>query len=160
MVKQMDKLAVSSVGGCDCHTKRGREELPHVRGRGQKPGGPHAQRAVAKRSYSTFKVKVSGWECQAATAQELPRRATQVRGQGRQPRGATPRPHAGSQGWQPGGPTPRSRSGGRTGTRGPKGAIPRWRSGRAVVRSYPLSKVRFSRCTLVEKPWWDTPRPR
>ena len=37
-------------------------------------------------------VRGSGRECQSAMAQEQPRRATQVqvRGQGRQPRGATP----------------------------------------------------------------------
>ena len=40
-----------SAGGCDRHAKHGREELPHVRGQGQKPEGPHAQRAVAERSY-------------------------------------------------------------------------------------------------------------
>ena len=35
------------------HAERGREELPHVRGQGQKPGGPHVRRASAKRSYPT-----------------------------------------------------------------------------------------------------------
>ena len=35
-----------------------------------------------------------------------------------------------------------SRSGGCTGAGGPRGAIPRWRSGRAAVRRYPSSKVR------------------
>ena len=62
--------------------KRSREELPHVRGQGQKPGGPHAQRAVTKRSYPTSEVRGSGQECQAARAQELPRRATQAPVQG------------------------------------------------------------------------------
>ena len=66
-----------SAGGCDdWHTKRGREELPHVRGQGQKPGGPHARRAAAKRSYPTSEVRGSGRECQAAMAQERPRTAT------------------------------------------------------------------------------------
>ena len=59
--------------------KRGREELPNVRGHGQKPGGPHARRAAAKRSCPTSEVRGSGRECQAATAQEGPRRATEVR---------------------------------------------------------------------------------
>ena len=58
--------------------KRGRKELQHVRGQGQKPGGPHARRAAAKRSYPTWG---SGRECQTATVQE-------------QPRGATPRPRS------------------------------------------------------------------
>ena len=37
--------------------KRGREELPNVRGQGQKPGGPHARGAAAKRSYPTSHAK-------------------------------------------------------------------------------------------------------
>ena len=41
----------------------GREELPHIRGQGQKLGGPHARRAVAKRSYPTSEVRGSGREC-------------------------------------------------------------------------------------------------
>ena len=56
---------------------RSREELPQVRGQGQKPGGPHAQRAAAKRSYPTSEVRGSGRECQTATAQERRRGATQ-----------------------------------------------------------------------------------
>ena len=48
-----------SAGGCDWRTKHGRKEIPHVRGQGQKPGGPHARRAAAKRSYHTFEVRGS-----------------------------------------------------------------------------------------------------
>ena len=55
---------------------------------------------------------------------------------------------------------PRPRSGGCTGTGGPREAIPRWRSGRSVVRRYLSSKVRSSGCTLLEQPWRDTSRPR
>ena len=62
--------------------KRGREEPPYVRGQGQKPGGPHARRAAAKRSYPTSEVRGSGEECQTATVQE-------------RLRGATPRPRSG-----------------------------------------------------------------
>ena len=40
-------------------------------------------------------VKGSSQECQAATAQERQRRATQVQGQGRWPGGATPHPRLG-----------------------------------------------------------------
>ena len=36
-----------------------REELPDIRGQGQKPGGPYAQGAVAKRSYPTSEVRGS-----------------------------------------------------------------------------------------------------
>ena len=51
-------------------------QSPHIRGQGQKPGGPHAQRAAAKRSYPTSEVRGSGRECQAVTAQERRRGAT------------------------------------------------------------------------------------
>ena len=50
-----------------------------------------------------------------------------------------------------------SRSGGCTGTGGPRGAIPRWRSGMAAVRRYPLSKVSCSGCALLGRPWRNTP---
>ena len=39
--KKIRVVSLSAGGGDRC-TKRGREELPHVRGQGQKPGGPHA----------------------------------------------------------------------------------------------------------------------
>ena len=68
---------------CDQRTKRGGEELHHVQGQGQKLGGPYARRAGAKRSYPAPKVRGSGRECQAVTAQEWPR-------------GATPSPRAGA----------------------------------------------------------------
>ena len=55
----------AEAGRTPCPKGGGQEELPHIRGRG------------------------SGRECQAATVQERPRRTTQVRGQGRWPRGAT-----------------------------------------------------------------------
>jgi len=71
-----------------------------------------------------------------------------------------PRPHAPGQGRGPGGPTPRPRSRGCMGAGGPRGAIPRWRSGRAAERRYPSSKVRSNGCALLEQPWRDTPRPR
>ena len=41
-----------------------------------------------------------------------------------------------------------------------RGATPRPRSGAAAKRSYPMSKVRSSSCTLLEQPRRDTPRPR
>ena len=65
-----------SAGSCDRRTKRSQEELAHVRGQGQKPGGPNARRAAAKRSYPTSEVMGSGRECQAATVQERSRGAT------------------------------------------------------------------------------------
>ena len=72
------------------------EELPHIRGQGQKLGGPHARRVAAKRSYPTSEVRGSGRECLAVTAQEQPRGATQVRGQGWRLGRATPRPRLGA----------------------------------------------------------------
>ena len=137
--------------GCDQRTKHGQEELRHVRGQGQQPGGPHTQRVAAKRSYPTSLVRGSSRQCQAAMAQEQPRRATQrlrsrvadersysasevrgggweeiprERGQGRWQGGATPQPHARGQGQRPGGPTPCPRSSGCVGTGGSKQAIP------------------------------------
>ena len=92
-----------------------------------------------------------GWQ-----REELPR----VQGQGRQPGGATPCPHAQGQGRRPGGATPRPRSLGCAGAGGPRGAIPRWRSGRVAVRRSPSSKVRSNGCALLEQPWRDTPRLR
>ena len=74
---------VNDAGGCDDRrAKHGQEEPPHVQGQGQKPGGPHAQRAEAKSSYPTSEVRGSSREYQTATGQE-------------RPRGATPRPRSG-----------------------------------------------------------------
>ena len=85
-----------SAGGCDDRrTKHGREEISHSPRPGAEVGGPHAGRAAAKRRYPTSEVRGSGRECQATTAQERPRRPTQVRGQGRRPIGATLRPRSG-----------------------------------------------------------------
>ena len=63
---------------CICYwsSKRGREEPPHVRGQGQKPGGPHARRVAPKRSYPKSEVRGSGREYQTVTAQEWLRGAT------------------------------------------------------------------------------------
>ena len=59
------KAQVAAMGALKCRrlrAKRSREEPPHVQGQGQKPGGPHALRAAAKRSYPTSEVKGSGLE--------------------------------------------------------------------------------------------------
>ena len=95
--------------------KRGREELPHVRGQGQKPGGPHTRRAAAKRSYPTSKVRGSCRECQTATAQERREELRRVGDQGGRPRGDTQRPRSGAttRGVTP---CPRSGVGGRSNT--------------------------------------------
>ena len=75
-LNRVEELRTLSAGGCARRTKRSREELPHVRGQGQKLGGPQTQRAAAKRSYPTSEGRGSGRECQTVTAQERPRRAT------------------------------------------------------------------------------------
>ena len=98
------------------HAERGREELPHVRGQGQKPGGLHAGGAAAERSYAATEDRGGGRECQAATAQEQGRRLGET--------------------------TPHPRSGGCVGAGGPRGPIPHSRSGGVAVRRYPSSKVR------------------
>ena len=132
--------------------------LTHYQGQGQKPGGPQARRAAAKRSYPTSEVRGSGWECQTAMAQEQLRGATPRPRSGaaagrNYPTPPSPRPGAAAgrnnpttqgQGQRPRGPAPCPRSHGCEGAGGPRGAIPRWRSGRAAVRRYPSSKVRSS----------------
>ena len=133
-----------SAGGCARRAKCGREKPPHVRGQGQKPGGPHARRAAAKRSYPTSEVRGSSRECQAETAQERPRGATPHPRSGAAAGMSYPTPPRPRPGRRPGGPTPRPRSPGCAGAGGPRGAIPRSRSGRVAVRRYPSSKVRSS----------------
>ena len=133
--------------------KRGREELPHVRGQGQKPRGPHARGAAAKaatsrlrsgvvaeRSYPVSEVGGSGRE-------GLPR----IQDQGWRPRmpgcdrsGAAGRSYPWPKalgGWL-GGANPGPRTSGCAGAGGLRGATPRSRSGGATVRRYPSSKVR------------------
>ena len=97
--------------------KCGGEESPHVRGQGQKPGGPHARRAAAKRRYPMSEVRGSGREYQNVTVQERPRRAalhprsggspeeiSSIRGQGTRQEES---PRIRCQGGRPGGDTPR-----------------------------------------------------
>ena len=110
----------------------------HVRGQGQKLGGPHARRAAAKRSCPASEVRGGGRECQAATAQERLRGATPRPRSGAVKRAVAPHPRSGAvarrsypmpPSWRPGrrlgGATPRPRSPGCVGAGGPRGAIPR-----------------------------------
>ena len=154
----MSPTGALSAGGCDQRTQRAWEELPHVLGKGQKPGGPHARRVAAKRSYPSLR---SGAAAESARLrqrrngrEELP--CVRCRGGGAREE----LPRVWGQGRQLGGATPHPRSHGCAGTGGPRGAIPRWRSGRVAVRRYLSSKVRSSSCALLEQPWRDTPRPR
>ena len=48
----LSKFQVAATGTL----KRSGQELPNVRDHGQKPGGPHARRSAAKRSYPTSEV--------------------------------------------------------------------------------------------------------
>ena len=86
--------------------KPGRKESPHVRGQGQKPGGPHARRTAAKRSHPTCEVRGSGREYQTATAQERPRGATPCLRSGAVGGRRYPMPQAIGQGLWVGGATP------------------------------------------------------
>ena len=107
-------------------TECGREELPHVQGQGQRPRVPGCDSAgAAERSYTMSEVR-------GHRREELP----PAQGQGQWLGGAAPRP----------------RSSDCAGAGGPRGAIPRSRSGGAVVRRYPSSKVRSRGCTLLEQP--------
>ena len=139
------------MGGCDQRTKRGQEELPHVRGQGQNPGGPHAQRVATKRSYPTSEVRGSTRECQAATAQERPKGATQVRGWGggreELPQASKPpclRPGAAARRSNPTsevrGSSPEELPCVRGQGRWPGGVTPHPRPGAAAGRSNPTSK--------------------
>ena len=101
---------------------RGREELPYVRGQGQKPGGPHARRVAAKRSYPTSGIRGSGREYQTVMVQEWPRGAT-----------LRPRSRAVTRGV-----TPHLRSGVEAGRRYPTPLSPR--PGATGWRSYPTSE--------------------
>ena len=111
-------------------------------------------------------VRGSGRECQAVTVQKQrsgaakkshpvskvrggPEESTRIRGRGG---GLEEKPHARGQGRWQGGGTPCPRSRGCTGTGGPRGAIPCWKSGRVAVRRYPSSKVRNSDYALLEQP--------
>ena len=122
----------AEAGRTPCLRGCGQEELPHVQGQGQRPRVPGCDSAgTAEKSYPTSEVRGSCRECQAATAQEQPRGATQP------PRSGVAAgrsyPPAQGQGQRTGRATPPARSGGCTGAGGPRGAIPRSRSGGAVV---------------------------
>ena len=121
----------SEAGRTPCPRGGGQEELPDVRGHGQRPRVPGWDGAgTAESSYPMSKVRGGGRE-------ELPH----VQGKGQQPGGPTP--HRG-QGLRLGGAIPPLRSCGCTGAGGSRGAIPCSRSEGAAVRRYPSSKVRSS----------------
>ena len=135
MIIYKNNLAYSI--GCDRRAKRGREEPPHIRGQGQKPGGPHARRAEAKRSYPTSEVRGSVREYQTAMAQEQPRGATpHPRSVGRL-RGDTQRPRSGA---ATRGDTLRPRLGAADGRRYPTPLSPR--PGAVAGRSYHMPEAK------------------
>ena len=101
------------------------------------------------RSYPMSKVRGGSCECQTVTAQEQPREDTHIRGQGQRPGRATPCTRPGR---RPRGAIPGPMSSGCAGTGGLRGATPHSRSGAAVVRRCPSSKVRSSSCALLEQP--------
>ena len=132
------------------------ERRPHIRGQGQKLGGPHAQRVAAKRSYPTSEVRGSSRECQAVMVQERRRGATQVRGQGQRPEGVTPHPRSGAAARRSY-PTSEVRGGGREEQPHVQGAVAaRAQEGREDLvhihgQEGDSSKVRSSDCTLLDQ---------
>ena len=129
----------------DRRTKRSPEEPPYVQGQGQKPGGPHAQRAAARRTYPTSEVRCSGRECQAVTAQERPRGATLHPRSGRGGGGGSREelPHA---------PMPKARGRGQEDQPHIQGAVAAW----AQEGLEELSHVEGQE----GQRWGDTPHPR
>ena len=100
--------------------------------------------SVAERSYPTSKVRVEAGRtpCPRGSGQkELPH----VRGQGQQPRGATPHLRPGA---VAGRSYPRSKD---RWLEGREEATPRSRSGGVVVRTYPSFKVRSNSCALLDR---------
>ena len=86
-------------------------------------------------------------EARGSGREELPHAPMpEAKGSGREEK-----PHARGQGQWPGGPIPHPRNRGCVGAGGPRGAIPRRRSGRAVVRRYPSSKIRSNGCSWLEQ---------
>ena len=74
------------LGSCNRRTECGREELPHVRGQGQKPGGPHARRGqprgVTPRLRSGAAAESARLRRRRNGREELPK--SEVRGGGRE----------------------------------------------------------------------------
>ena len=111
---------------CDRHTKHSREELPtsKVRGRSWEDPMPEGRRprGVTPRLRSGAAAQSARLRLRSNRGEEL----LHVRSQRQRPEEATPPP----------------RSSGCAGTGGPRGAIPRSRSGGAALRRHPSSKVR------------------
>ena len=115
--------------------------------------------SVAERSHPTSEIRgrsredpmPEGWRPRGVTARPRSRAAAESARLQQRRNGLEELPRIRGQGRLPGGATPRPRSGGCAGAGGPRGAIPCSRSGGAAVRRYPLSKVRSSGCALQEQ---------
>ena len=103
---------------------------------GKSAGGCNGAHSMAERNYPMSEVRGSGQK-----------KLTHAQGQGGSWKEL---PHARSQGLWPRRTTPYPRSGGCAGAGGPGGATPPSKLGGAAVKRYPLSKVRSSRCALLE----------
>ena len=114
----------------------------HVRGQGRKLGGPHARRAVAKRSCPASEVRGGGQECQAAMAQKRRRGATLRPRSGAATRAVAPRPRSGAVARRSYPMPPSRRPGAATGRSNPTSKEPWLRGPRRAKRSYPTLKVR------------------
>ena len=137
------------MGGCDNVQSATERSYPtsEVRGRSSEDLVPEGRwpRGVTPSQRSGAEAKSARLRQRRSTREELPH----VPGQGRWPGGATRSLKPGAVAEMS---NPSPRNGGCTGSGGPKGAIPRSRSGGAAVRRYPSSKVRSSGCTLLEQP--------
>ena len=123
-------MHVTEAGRTPCPKGGGQEELPHIRGQGQRPRVPDCNGAgTAERSYPASEVR-------GGRREEIPHAPKpEARGDGREelPNAPMPeargsgqeeQPHAQGQGRWPGRPIPRPRSHGCVGAGGPRGAIP------------------------------------
>ena len=89
LYNKVSNTGALSAGGCN--TKHSWKELPYVRGEGQKPGRPHAQRATARRSHPTS---------EAVMAQEWLKRVTPLLRSGAAAGRSYPATEARGSGWE------------------------------------------------------------
>ena len=137
--------------GCDRHTERGQEELPHVRGQGQQPRVPGCDgTGMTERSYPTSEVRGCNQEelphaptpeARGGSREEVPHASTHEArggGQGKLPHAPTSQarggsweelPHTRGQGWRLGGATLHPRPGAAAGRTNPT-SKERWLHGR------------------------------
>ena len=134
------------------------EEPPHVRGQGQKPGGPHARRAAAKRSYPVSEVRGGDERSYPASkvrgGNERSYPASEVRGGSQEEIPQAPKPEARGHGREelPHAPMPEAKAGDREEQPHVQGAVAAWaQEGLEELSHFEGQEGRQ---------WGDTPRPR